>query len=55
MKIEAAQKVPNALFRRPGRQPLQVQEGAGVKIQGFQLMLSKVAYRQVISTCPLPG
>ncbi len=54
MKVKTAKEVTDALFRRPRRQPLQVQVGAGLQVEGFQLVLGEVADGQVLAADAFP-
>jgi len=49
MKVKTAEKIANTLIRRPRAQALQMQKGAGVQIQGFELMLGKIANGQMLA------
>ena len=52
-KIEAAQEVEDVLLPGLGAEALQVQGGAGLQIQGFELLLVKIADLAVFPAGPL--
>ena len=46
-KIKAPQKIEDLLIPRGGRDPLQVQKGAGIKVEHLELLLIKIANLQM--------
>ncbi|MCY1305356.1 hypothetical protein D9M70_551540 [compost metagenome] len=54
-EVEAAEEVAQGLLAFARRQPLQVQQGTGLGIEGVELVLGEVADGEVLATAQLAG